>query len=71
MTTRKIMPESRGERRRMERELDATRRAPGVGQGWRLNYRGRRYAVRDAGPVDLDAMIAESDAVAARLEATP
>jgi hypothetical protein len=59
---------SRAERRRFDRELAATRVAPGTGHGWRLNSRGRRYPVREPGPVDVDRLVAESDAAAARLE---
>ena len=63
-------PVSRAERRRLERELEATRPAPGLGRGWRLNARGRRYPVREPGAVDLDRLIAESDAAAERLGCT-
>lgn len=51
----------------MERELAATKRAPGAGQGWALNSRGSRYPVLEPGPVDLDRLIAESDAAAERI----
>jgi hypothetical protein len=61
---------SRAERRRLERELAVVRPAPGVGGGWRLTARGRRYSVREPGPVDLDRLLAESDAAAARLGCT-
>ncbi|MFA6044168.1 MAG: hypothetical protein WC718_04230 [Phycisphaerales bacterium] len=63
-------PTCRAERRRLEREVEATRPAPRNGQGWRLNYRGRRYPVRESGPVDVDRLISESDAVAERLGCT-
>jgi len=58
---------SRGERRRLERESEATRPAPGLGKGWRLSASGRRYAVREPGPVDYDTLVAESDAKAVAL----
>ena len=66
-------PPSRPERRRYERELAKLKPAPGVGQGWRLTTgpRRRRYPVREPPqPIDLDKLIAESDAVARRLGCT-
>jgi len=64
---------SRAERRRMERELAKVKQAPGVGQGWRLTLSGRRrYLVREpVQPIDEARLLAESDAVAARLMVTP
>ena len=66
-------PMSRGERRRLEREIEKSKRQPGVGLGWRFTTSGRRkYPVLElAGPVDqpvaLDRLIAEPDAAATRL----
>ena len=62
-------PMSRGERRRLEREVKKTMPLPGVGLGWRFTTSGRlKYPVLELdGPVDLDGLIAESDAVAKRL----
>ena len=63
----------RPERRRHERELAKLKRAPGAGQGWSLTagHARRRYPVREpAQPIDLDKLIAESDAVARRLGCT-
>jgi hypothetical protein len=51
----------------MERELAATRPAPGLGKGWRLNVKGRRYRVTEPRAVPLAVLVAESDAVATRL----
>ena len=62
---------SRGALRRLERELASTHPAPGTGEGWRLNNAGRRYPVREPGPVDVDRLVAESDAAAERLIANP
>ena len=59
---------SRATRRRLERELSKVKQAPGVGLGWRLNNKGKRYPVREpAQPIDEARLLAESDAVAARL----
>ena len=58
---------SRGALRRLERELASTHPAPGTGEGWRLNTAGRRYPVREPGPVDVDRLVAESDAAAERI----
>lgn len=69
-------PTSRAERRRLEREVDATRPADGAGQGWRRSrgrrgvLLGHRYPVREPGPVDVEQLAAESDAVARRLGCT-
>ena len=60
----------RGERRRLERELAATRPAPGRGKGWRVSLAGRRYAVHESPPADYDALEAESDAKARGLGCT-
>lgn len=70
MTCARHKPESRGERRRLQREVEATRPAPGVGQGWTLNNRRRRYRVREAPAVPLSQLIAASDAAALRLGCT-
>lgn len=66
-------PTRRPERRRDERELATVKLAPGAGLGWRLTIgqRRRRYPVREPShPIDLDKLIAESDAVAKRLGCT-
>ncbi len=66
-------PMSRPERRRHEREIAKVNRAPGAGQGWRLStgHLRRKYPVREPSqPIDLDKLIAESDAVAGRLGCT-
>lgn len=54
----------------MERDVESTRRALGVGRGWRLNNRRNRYRVVEPPPVDFDALLEESEAVAARLGCT-
>ncbi len=66
------IPMTRGERRRAERELKHVKRAKGAGQGWRLtSWHRRRYRVIEPVlPVDVDRLIAESDAVARRLGCT-
>ncbi len=59
---------NRNTRRRLERELLKTKQAPGVGKGWRLNNRGRRYPVGEPQqPIDVERLILESDAAAARI----
>lgn len=63
-------PMSRGELRRREREIAATRPAPGVGQGWRLNVRRSSYRVVEPPAVSIEVLAAESYSVAVRLGCT-
>ena len=54
----------------LSRELAKVTRAPGVGLGWRLTVKGKRYPVREPEqPIDEERLLAESDAAAERIQA--
>ena len=63
---------TRAERRRAEREaqavLERVRTNPGVGKGWRLSWKKRRYPVREhRQPVDVTRLARESDKARTRI----